>query len=513
MAEPTEGAKDIAKVATNHWLWAAIFVAGIAFLVVRSYARIATAARKHPKWAKAMNIPVACFAFVVAGLLAVDASAATCCSAPVAAAAGSGLGGIVLAVLAAASGAISFGMVGLGTPDAVDCKTANGQKSVSFDMDDATVDPSVDFFVDGSQNLDPITRRPLVVLDDVIELTSTANNPFSTGTNPIYDDDRARELASLQITNPIVGTVLDQTSGTGPFVKLVMEFFGLGFNRGDIPVATLLVPGAGVASATETRSFTIPRAQRFLPRPSRTAPWLALWHNTDLRISLAKKAVALNGVSTGATISGTSTVKVSSIYAAAHDWEAPMIARYWRETPVGGSNATTLRRFGEADPAGTIPTDMLFLIAQLSSLKGLGGNQTLDQITQIDVPKLNLARVENIGNFVKARIDAQYGNAKGVRNLDGNYQMGAAVDGINAADLLFLALKQPGHKMAMESLLEAKSGSELAITESLAGANPSGQYAFALGSLRHLNNTALAQLVALSGGRVKADRGRTKAGV
>ena len=505
MPEVTDGAVDIANAGKKHYVWLLVFLVIILALAVRYYANLAAKLTKLPPSVKGfLRVTGLLLPFGLAFLLASSASASTCCSIQHVASHGYGW----LTALAGLATTIGFGVVALGAPDTVDAKTSNGQKVVTFDMDDSTVDPSIDFYVDGSQNLDPTTGRPLCVLDDKIELTATVNNP-STGTAPIYDDDQPSLLGSLQITNPLVGTILDATSGTGPFVKL-MEFFGLGFNRSDAPVATVLVPETDSATATYTRTFTVPRAQRFMNKPSKSAPWLALYHNTDLRISLAKSAVALASVSTGATVSGNSTLKVSTVFAANHDWEAPMIARYWRETPVGGSNAVTLRRFGEADPAGTAPTDLLFLIAQLSSLKGLGGNQTLDAITQINVPKLNLARVENILQFVGAKLDAQYGGGHTTHTLDGNYQMGAVANGDNRADLLWLPLKQPGQKMVIASCLAAASGSELAVTESLTGANPTGQYAFALGSLRHLNNTALAQLIQMSGGRVPANRSQKR---
>jgi hypothetical protein len=386
-------------------------------------------------------------------------------------------------------------------PDTLDAVTSNDGEEITYTPG---ASQKVAMYIKTAAKNTTKRGEPLVAVDTTISLETTVNNPFSTGTASIEQDDLARLLEYLTIESPLLGKVLDETTGTGPILDLVISFLGQGFNRaGDVPIASIVVPGSGTTSTAVVKYFTFPWAQRFLLDPSATSPWMGLLHNTKLGIKLAA-STALGDVSTGATTSGaTSRVRATTSYVAHAFWYQPLLPFYRLDNPSSGSNGLTFQNFGSSGPDSCDPIDWVHTIGQLSNLKGLPGNTLISNITKIMAPSFGLDSVYSPDHLVKARLQAQVSGRTSDLNFTegGNHAKGAANTGMNLAKLLFLLLRQPSLDMRLENMLKFQKDVELPIQETFTSA-PSGAHGFLLGSCRRINEGHAARFRSLSGNKL-----------
>jgi hypothetical protein len=516
----SEGLKDAKKFATKHYLVAAVILGIAVFLAIRYRSKIVSGlAGVLPSWAnKALNISTTAAAMVLGVLFSSRAAeAATCCAEPLTSAVSSG-GGIIGvlsalgAVLASALGVAMFGIVAFGAPDTVEAKMAKGGKTATFNMTDAeyaTSGPSFDFFVDGSSPMAPDGKKPLVATDQVVEVATTFEN-ISTGTNPIYDDDLARCVKSVKLHSELLGTIQDDTVGTGPIIKHLIEFIGMGFNRGaDAPVATIAVPTVGGPpippnDVSYTRYFTIPHAQRFLVNPLASALWLGLINDMKITVQIAG-ANCLDSVSTGANIRGNSTLKVTTSVTPYNIWHWPLLAQWILEQPLAGSRSVKLLNFGQKNAAGSEPIDYVHTIALLSNLSGLPGNMALDNLLELQCPKLGLVKVENVPAFFKTRLEAQVYGRSSAGYDNGNFQDGAVATGMNLGDAKFLLLREAGLDMLLDNMLKVANGYQLPIDSAYTATPNTTPHAYALGSMRFFDPSSVgAAFAKRSGGNLSA---------
>jgi len=509
MAEVTteikQGTSAVLGTARKHYIVFGVALLVFGILVFRYRNSIATWVATHfPSMKTLLGISTIA---VILGLIfgAGDAFAgagiAACCAKTAAHAGGHGM----LAWLYAVGGAIALGMVAAPAPDVKEAKLLGGSKIGVADYTSAPgTGLQMDFYVDGSVPLSP-SGRPLCATAEVVEVLETIEQ-VSTGTNPIVDDDLARTVESVKMFEPrFLGTLMDDTVGTGPIIKHLIEFLGLGFNRGsDAPVASITVPGSGTTDATYTRYFTIPHAQQFLRTPMASALWLAIVDQMKITVKLGQKA-CLDGVSTGAILKGQSQVRLTTPVVPNPAWHWPLIVQHILEQPVGGSTTFTLQRFGETNASGTNPTDFVFAINILSSLVGLGGNMTIDNIARIDCPKLGISDMENLASFVKARLDAQrLGRSPLGYDNNPNYVDGVTPTGMNPAGLKFLGLKQPGLAVGLETFMKVDKGFQLPVNFTF-GTVPSGTHQVVISSMRTLQKALGQRLAALPGSQLPAD--------
>lgn len=497
----TEGLKNIAGAGRRHYLWLVILLLVITALVLRYRNEIGKAlGGLHPSIAKFLGVAAAAALFFC---LPGVSEAATCCAKPVAHAIQSGGGwGTLWTILSAGAGMGVMGMVAFPAPDVVEAKLANGNKTVIFTPGSSQ---SFDFFVDGSVNISP-EGKPLCATGQVIEVSTTVNNP-STGTASLKDDDLARLIQTVQMHGDPLGTILDNTVGTGPILKHLLEFVGLGFNRGpDAPVATITVPGSATTSATYTKRLEIPHSQAWHANPIASALWLGIIHQLKITVTLAA-STALGAVSTGATSSGAgSTLRVVTPVVPNSNWHWPILAQWILETPEGGSNTVKLRKFGEANASGSNPVDYIHTIAYLSNKVGLPGNQGIDNIRSINSPKLGIYNMENVNQFALARLEAQrWGQSPVGLAQNMNVVQDAVSDGNDLDVLKFLMLRQPGLDMRLDGTKPVKAGYELPIELTYNGATPSTNHAVVIGSLRFLSTAIGDKLASLPNSRLSAN--------
>jgi hypothetical protein len=515
MAEMTAGIKDIAGAGKRHYIWFAVLILLVLFLGVRFRKEIGNAIfAASPTVAGWFGVTAAAAAALLCffGLSGV-AEAATCCAEPLRHAVQSPGGFLeLLATLGAgAAGSAMFGMVAFGAPDVVEAKLSDGNKVVNFTP--SAAEPSYDFFVNGTNNVHPVSGRPLCATAQVIELQTTVSN-LSTGTNPITDDDLGRLVKKVTMHGDPLGTILDDTVGTGPILKHLIEFVGLGFNRGaDAPVATVTVPSpSGSNDATYTRYITIPHAQGYMVNPMASALWLGLIDQLRVTVTLAA-STRLGGisgvdiVSANAVTKGASTLRVTTPVVPYNKWHWPVLAQWILEQPTGGSTSFTLRRFGEANASGSVPTDWVHTIAYLSNKVGLGGNQALDNIASVQSPKLGILDCQNVPALLKERLEAQrYGQSSPSYTDNMNYVQGTVPTGMNLASAKFLMLRQPGLDMIMDNMTPTMKGFLLPVDMTYVGAAPSTNHSVVIGALRFLSDSIAAAVTGAPNSKLTADR-------
>jgi hypothetical protein len=398
-----------------------------------------------------------------------------------------------------ASGGLA--MAYFSAPDVLDGVNTNNGKSVTF-TPDAAATTDFSMFIRCPQKRVTSNGAPLLAEDTTIAISTTIDNP-STGAT-IADDDLARLLNYVQIEVQDVGTVLDQKTGRGPILDLVISFFGHAFNRaGDSPIDAIAPPGSSTSHTAVTKYFTYPWKQRVLDNEVMTCPWLGILDETEFKMSWAKAGV-LNAVSTGSTYSGATTkVRMGTSYFAHPLWFQPMFAKYVVDEPASGSDGLVFQSFGGANPAGTVPSDLVFLIGQLSSLKGLPGNITIDQITKLIAPSFGIDDLSNIDMLVKERLQSQLsGRTPDITHLNGgNYVMGAGDVGMQLNQLLFFNIRQPSLHMQIQNMLQFGSGTKLPVREEFS-ATRTGADAFIVGSLRALAEDCQKKIKAKSGGKM-----------
>lgn len=348
-----------------------------------------------------------------------------------------------------------------------------------------------------------VNSKPLIAVNSMVTLDTTVEN-LSTGTNPIQSQDLARLLDSLEISTPFHGTILDKLTGTGPNLDLVINFIGQGFARaGDAPTLTIVVGTGGAANdQVVSKQFTFPWAQRYMEDPSITCPWLLTLDNANFSIGIAA-STALGAVSTGAVTKNASRIRLGTSYWKSPVWRQGLIP-YWRvDAPASNSDGLSFQNFGGAGPTGTKPLDRVHTLGLLSNLKGLKGNQTFDNITNIIAPDFGMDDVINIDMFVTERLRAQFRGRIG--NYDyatgGNHVQGTANNGAAIDKLLFLLLLQPSVDTRSDSLpvYESKTTktARLVMTTPL-----TTQHAFIVGAHRELSAKKMADQATMSAGKI-----------
>lgn len=518
IASLTGGPSAFWTFAKKYWLFAVLGVVAILALVVRYRNDAAAKLSGLPSGVKTW-LKIAGFALPIGALLlGGDAMAATMCCA---ASGASSIAGWLAShpVLAAIAGTISTVLSGLAvgmffqSEDTLDLEDSQNGRVITYTPGATAQNKSL--FVNVSRAFDERTKRPLVATAIVVKVVTTVNQPAAgAGVNNIYHDDLNRLVESIAIESPRLGTLLDPTTGQGPVLGMLVSYLGNGFNgSGDAGISTI-VPG--VASHTVTKYFTFPLATAFLSDPLMTAQFLKALDKTEIKVRIAP-TTCLDAVSTGATVTGaTSTISGCVNYVPHTHYFRPKMSYFRLDTPASGSDGLTFKNFGDKGPRASMPFDRVTTLAQLSNLKGLPGNTTIDNITRIIAANIGLDDVVNLDLLAQARIKAQRVGASGrpVYADGGNYAMGAtAVDGGMGLDkLLALFLLQPSQGMLSDSAKPQPAGSEIKIREEFTVAR-TGSDAFLIHSVREMNNSDVQGLSALYDGQIRLDGKPVKAGI
>lgn len=370
-------------------------------------------------------------------------------------------------ILTPALTALGFAAVGLtfNAPDTLDLQDSQGGRTITYTPAATAIDKSL--FINVSR-LHDRRGRPLVAKAITIKVVTTVTQPATgAGVATIYHDDLNRLVESISIESPLLGTLLDRTTGQGPVLGLLISYLGQGFNGTGDQGVTAIVPSGSPQAVTVTKYFTYPIATEFLFDPDSTGMYLAALDKTEIKVRIAANT-ALAAVSTGTTISGAgSTISGVVSYVPHSDRFVPNLSYYRLDTPASGSDGMTFRGFGDKGPRASLPVDYLDTIAVVSNLKGLPGNQTIDNITRIIAEPIGLDDVVNMDMLINRRVAAQRYGASGRPSYTdgGNWAMGTTVTtgGMGAAGLLSLNLLQPSLDMRVNNALVQPPGSEIKI--------------------------------------------------
>jgi hypothetical protein len=505
MADSTAGLKDIAGAGRKHYVWLILLVAVIVGMALYFRNQILTAvAKAFPSVGRWFGVALASLLVLLFGG---DALASTCCGTTVHA--NADLWGWTLTTFGSLLGLATFGMISFGAPDVREAKLTNGAKSVVYTPANG-VEPQFDFYVDGKNPV--LDGRPVMAVSQQISLTTQV--VVAAGSHKFYDDDGPKLLKNATMQSGVLGTLLDATTGTGPLIKAVIEFFGLGFTRGsDDPISTMTSAQGEAATSYVTHYWTIPHAQNWHKNPILSALWLGIVNNMKITPTLA----AANGIGANLSTAVTGTLKVSTPVVPASFWAWPLLNQWTLESSTipGGSGGINLRRFGEQNAAATVPVDYVYAVLLMSNLIGLPGNQTLDNIASVNCPTLGISDMSNLPAFTKARLDAQhYGRSPIFIWNNPNYRKFEAVPitggapintDMNLSILKFLALRQPGLDGTLgTSTLACGRGFELPIEMTYSGSTPSANHAVMIGALRKLDASIGPLLNQLSGGNLSA---------
>ncbi len=349
--------------------------------------------------------------------------------------------------------------------------------------------------------------RPYLATSINLAYDTTIDNSNSSGST-LRDDDMCRIWESIELYAPEAGQLLDKTTCTGPIVGGPMRFISNAYSRqGDFPMDSI---AAGASPSTYTAYLTHNFAQRWLTDPLATCPWLGLLKDAKVTSNLAANGtgagkVGIGAVSSTAVTSGTSYLRGYVAFVRGQSWFHPMIP-YWRvHRPAVGSDSFTLDGFGDKGPECTFPVDLIHTILFMSSLKGLGGPCTIDNITEINCAALGLPKIQNMDAFMRERVGAQYDGAPGTlsKGDGGNWSMAAtnAGGGMSLATALWLALRQPSLNVDPRTLAQYNLGRKIkvnmTVTTPLTGSN-----ALLYGSLRLPQQAYIDRWRALSGNRL-----------
>jgi hypothetical protein len=165
----------------------------------------------------------------------------------------------------------------------------------------------------------------------------------------------------------------------------------------------------------------------------------------------------------------------------------------------------TFNSFGDAGPRCTKPVDNVMDLAQVSNLLGLPGNTTISNITRILGSQIGLDDVQNLDQFVLARLRAQLIGASGLPKYseNGNYMqvITSPLGGVDRVGLLALHLVQPSVGTSWKNGIPANGQSKITIREELT-APLTTQHAFLVASIRELDDGYVSKISALYGGKV-----------
>jgi hypothetical protein len=419
------------------------------------------------------------------------------------AAIGAGWIAAAISAISVAVGSLAFGHV-FGAEDSLDLEDSYGGRTITFTPAAGLTQRSL--FINVHRATD-YRGRPLVATAITIAVTVTVNNP-APGSATIHDQNLALLLDSVSIESPLLGTLLDRTTGTGPVLDLLISFLGLGFNNaGNVPVDPI-VQGTSVGGTNVkkiTKYFTFPIATKYLSDPLLTAMYLKALDKTEIKLNVAGTG-CLDGVSTGATISGADCSLSGTVTYLPHShFFRPMVAYYKIDAPSSNSDGLTFNSFGDAGPRCTKPVDNVMDLAQVSNLLGLPGNTTISNITRILGSQIGLDDVQNLDQFVLARLRAQLIGASGLPKYseNGNYMqvITSPLGGVDRVGLLALHLVQPSVGTSWKNGIPANGQSKITIREELT-APLTTQHAFLVASIRELDDGYVSKISSLYGGKV-----------
>ncbi len=320
----------------------------------------------------------------------------------------------------------------------------------------------------------------------------------ASGGSTVNWDELPRILGGLEILHPLWGTMLTKETGSGPILKHLIEFIGMGYRYAGDDARAQIASTDG--DTTCDLYFTYPLAQRCMIRPTDQATWIGWLDQTLLNVTIAV-STAIAAVSTGAVIKTPTTVKMGLDYVLDNDLEVPTLAFWQRYTHNAGSETIRALGLGSNGPRATLNFERILGIYELFNVWGFGGTTTSDIITAVFLEQLGLSRVTNVDMLVKnyLKVIGFHGPKGGNGNnalhaLAGNpFTMAATPNNaLNASTLAYLALRAPG--LQQEITKAVKFAGDLIVTQSYSTTPSSGQHILVVQSIREFTPDMVREL-------------------
>jgi hypothetical protein len=254
---------------------------------------------------------------------------------------------------------------GLGNGDVAEVDPAASKRMVSFELD----------------NLDARLGTEWCYADRIRLYIGFPVNQPASGAGVIRADQLYRILESIKLSCDDLGILYGHGDITGPCLGLIGQMISNGYAppfplRDDIPTTD--------AVTNVVLPIDIPIGHRVFFKGHQTNLWNGFLKNNGLlEVNVAGTNV-LEDLSTGATVDEPITVRAEMIYSSEPEARPPTIWTYrLRDTPAKATKHSIADMCQGAGIKGSTGSGKLAFLAFLSSLAGLPGNTTIDNLRRI----------------------------------------------------------------------------------------------------------------------------------
>jgi hypothetical protein len=355
---------------------------------------------------KFIGAAVAALVFLASSPVFASAANGGCCSEPP-----TMWGALIAALLmaGATAGTLAFGMAWtFPVPLSTDIRS-DGKIVQSFTP--STSEQSVDFKIEstkaeasgGYKRVTSLCGRLRVGFDQA-----------ASGGTAVNWDDLPRAIAGLPIDSPVFGQIIDKATSKGPYLKHMVEFFGNGGHYAEGARAQIASTDGDTAVDL---FFAYPFAQKGFVRPADFMPWVGWLERTIARFTLGT-TTCLDAVSTGAVIEATCNVQMWYDYVVDNGIEIGPWS-HWQEhlQTAGGGSSVMLSNVGANEGLRRVePYCRLAGLFWMTDQKGMGGCEGVDQISGVEIPKLDYTNLANVVAPIRA-LRYAYGDQR--RNVAG----------------------------------------------------------------------------------------------
>jgi hypothetical protein len=378
--------------------------------------------------------------------------------------------------------------------DVLDLRTPDGAFSVAI-TPSSSAEQQAQFKITGDKG--SFNGAWLKATAITFHVTTTFDQAASGGSTVNWDE-LPRIVGGLEMLHPLWGTLLTKETGSGPILKHLIEFIGMGYRYAGDDARAQIASTDG--DTTCELYFTYPIAQRCMVRPTDQACWIGWLDQTLLNFTVAI-STAIAAVSTGAVIKTPTSVKAGLSYVLDNDLEVPTLAFWQRYVHNAGSETIRALGLGSNGPRNTLGFERVLGLYELFNVWGFGGCTTSDNITAVFLEQLGLSRVTNVDLFVQTYLRClgfhgpKGGNgANALHAMAGNpFTMASTPNGtLNASTLAYLALRAPG--LMQEITKAVKFAGDLIITQSYTTTPSSGQHIIVCQSIREFTDDMVREL-------------------
>jgi hypothetical protein len=271
-------------------------------------------------------------------------------------------------------------------------------------------------------------------------------------------DDLYRQISAVYLTSPDLGTVYPRKHMKGPLLGLVAQPIGNGYR---FPFAMRPQIATADGDTTVTLVCYLPLGMFCFTKGHHLGVWAGHLAEGTLEVDIAASD-ALAAVAVGAVIKAPTYVEATAIYMPESEARIPLLALFRQYETPGNLTNHTIRNIGVGDGLNGVDRGCgLALLAYLSNKKGLGGADTIDKITAVEIPSRAQQRTLQPESYMEDFWQQMGGNATSggsiasdVQNEGGRwpYEMGAAVDKPNHSSGLFMPFIAPGAEQELTKI-------------------------------------------------------------